>query len=141
MTMIDWIRRVTSKRPAPHAEALLNLRNVTRDVALAQYVDVADHGAKRRRGLLGQTMLPPGHGLWIIPCEAVHTFGMKFSIDLIYLDRNRRVRKVRTSVKPGRISGCWSAHSVLELASGTVLRSKTQVGDKVELFTPSMNPA
>ena len=99
---------------------------------LAHCVDVADSGAKRRKGLLGRAMLPAGEGLWIVPCEAVHTFGMQFPIDLVYLDRDKRVKKVRHGVPPRRLSACLFAHSVLELASGSIRRTQTQPGDKLE---------
>jgi uncharacterized membrane protein (UPF0127 family) len=57
---------------------------------------------------------------------------MKFSLDLIYLDRNRRVVKVRGDVRPGRISGAIRAHSVIELPSGAIAASQTQRGDMLE---------
>jgi uncharacterized membrane protein (UPF0127 family) len=109
--------------------------NLTRQAVLADRVEVASHAAKRNKGLLGRDGLEPGEGLWIVPCEAVHTFGMRFSIDLVYVDRSRRVRKVRSSVPPWRMSACLSAHSVVELASGTVRATQTKVGDTLE-FSP-----
>jgi uncharacterized protein len=60
---------------------------------------------------------------------------MKFAIDLVYLDRSKRVKKVRSGVPPWRLSACFSAHSVLEFASGTVNRTQTRPGDRLE-FTP-----
>lgn len=96
---------------------------------------MADRGAKRRKGLLGRNGLEPGEGLWIVPCESVHTFGMRFPIDLVYVDRKLRVRKVRSNVPPWRLSACVSAHSVIELASGAAFASKTQTGDQLE-FSP-----
>jgi uncharacterized membrane protein (UPF0127 family) len=110
----------------------LRISNVTRQTELAHCVDVADRGAKRRKGLLGRKMLPVGEGLWIVPCESVHTFGMQFPIDLVYLDRQRRVKKVRNDVPPWRMSACLSAHSVLELASGSIRRTGTKPGDRLE---------
>ena len=105
------------------------MRNNTRNTVLAQAADLADSGAKRRTGLLKHERLAPGEGLWIVPCEAVHTFFMKFPIDLVYLDKQRRVRKVRHAVPAWRMSGCLAAHSVLELPAGTVAESGTAVGD------------
>ena len=90
---------------------------------------MADTSAKRRTGLLKHERLAPGEGLWIVPCESVHTFFMKFPIDLIYLDRERKVRKVRHAVPAWRVSACLSAHSVLELPAGTVADTGTAVGD------------
>ena len=119
-------------------DARWQVSNLTRQTVLAQRVEVADRGAKRRKGLLGRDRLEPDEGLWIVPCESVHTFFMRFAIDLVYVDRKLRVRKVRNGVRPWRMSACLSAHSVIELASGAAFASKTQVGDLLELsHTPS----
>ena len=80
-----------------------------------------------------QTGYPPGDGLWIVPCESVHCFFMKFTIDVIYLDRKHRVKKVRPELAPWRISACLTAHSVLELPSGTIARTGTERGDQLEI--------
>jgi uncharacterized protein len=112
----------------------LKILNLTRAVELARSVEVADRPAARSKGLLGRSELAPGEGLWIVPCEAVHTFGMRFAIDLIYLDRKKRVKKVRSDVRPWRLSGCLFAHSVLELAPGTVHQTQTGPGDRLEFF-------
>jgi len=109
------------------------VRNHTRGTVLAQAAEVADTSAKRRTGLLKHERLEPGEGLWIDPCESVHTFFMKFPIDLVYLDKHRKVRKVRSAVKPWRLSACLLAHSVLELPAGTVKQSGTQVGDELAI--------
>jgi len=98
---------------------------------LGTAVEVADTSAKRQTGLLKHERLEPGEGLWISPCEAVHTFFMKFPIDLVYVDRKRKVRKVRNGVPAWRLSACLPAHSVVELPEGTAKRSGTQVGDEL----------
>ena len=94
---------------------------------------MADSSAKRRTGLLKHERLEPGEGLWIVPCESVHTFFMKFPIDLVYLDKRRKVKKVRHAVPAWRLSACLSAHSVLELPAGTVEQTRTVVGDELEV--------
>ena len=71
--------------------------------------------------------------MWIIPCEAVHTFFMKFPIDLVYIDRNQRVKKVSKRVPAWRLSACLSAHSILELPAGTIQDSQTEAGDALEI--------
>jgi uncharacterized membrane protein (UPF0127 family) len=108
------------------------VRNLTRDTLLGECIEVAENSAQRRAGLLKHEGLAQGAGLWITPCEAVHTFFMKFAIDLIYLDRKRRVRKTVKAVAPWRLSMCLPAHSVLELPSGSVERTQTGVGDEIE---------
>jgi uncharacterized membrane protein (UPF0127 family) len=113
--------------------------NVTRHTLLASSVEVPDHGSSRRKGLLGRDELAQNEGIWIVPCEAVHTFGMRFPIDVVYLNRKRRVVKIRLNVLPGRISACLSAQSVLELPSGTLATSGTTLGDLLEIsFTASI---
>jgi len=104
------------------------VRNQTRDAVLGEAIEVADTSAKRRTGLLKHERLEPGEGLWIVPCESVHTFFMKFPIDLVYLDRKRKVRT-------WRLSACLSAHSILELPAGTVERTGTRAGDELNIET------
>ncbi|MGO4881561.1 MAG: DUF192 domain-containing protein [Bryobacteraceae bacterium] len=109
------------------------VRNQTRNTILADAADIADSSEKRRTGLLKHARLDPGQGLWIVPCESVHSFFMKFAIDLVYLDRNKKVRKVRHSMVPWRVSACFSAHSILELPAGSVAASGTKPGDQIEI--------
>jgi uncharacterized membrane protein (UPF0127 family) len=111
--------------------------NLTRNTQIANRAEVAGSGVKRSKGLLGRKGLDPGEGMWIIPCEAVHTFFMQFPIDLIYLDRNHRVRKTREAVPAWRLSACLSAHSILELPAGTIRNTRTERGDVLEIVRPS----
>lgn len=109
------------------------VRNQTRDTVLASAAEVADTSAKRRTGLLKHERLDAGQGLWIVPCESVHTFFMRFPIDLVYLTRDHRVRKTRSRVGPWRMSVCLPAHSVLELPAGTVEATRTRKGDQLSI--------
>ena len=111
----------------------VQVRNQSRGSVLGRAVDVADTSSKRRTGLLKHERLDDGTGLWIVPCESVHTFFMKFPIDLVYLDKQRKVRKVRNAVPPWRLSACFAAHSVLELPAGTAAETGTQVGDELAI--------
>lgn len=111
----------------------VSVQNLTRDTLLGDSIVVADTSATRRTGLLKNESLPPGEGLWIVPCEAVHSFFMKFAIDILYLDRNKKVRKAVRSLPPWRISGCLVAHSTLELPAGTIESTGTQAGDQLEV--------
>ena len=113
------------------AAVKITLRNLTRMTVLATCAEIADTSAKRRTGLLKHTRLDPGHGLWIVPCESIHTCFMKFPIDLVYLDRSIKVRKVSKHVLPWRFSACLTAHSVLELPAGTVDQTGTKPGDQM----------
>jgi len=112
--------------------------NCTRQTELGNNIEVADHGPTRAKGLLGRKQLNPGGGMWIVPCESVHTFFMQFAIDLVYLDRQNRIKKVRHAVPPWRVSACLSAHSVIELPAGTILKTKSEKGDAVEFVTADL---
>jgi len=117
-------------------EAVWGLRravNLTKGTVLADKLQLAGTGKTRQKGLLGRESLLPGEGLWIIPCESVHTFFMRFAIDLVYLDRKNRVRKVRSSLGPWRMSACFVARSVLELPAGTIQETRTECGDEIEI--------
>jgi uncharacterized protein len=120
-------------RRAERYKAPLRVLNLTRGTVLATRMEPAHTGATRRKGLLGREGLTQGEGLWIAPCESVHTFFMRFAIDLVYLDRNNQIKKVRSALGPWRMSACFSAHSVLELPAGTVRATRTEAGDAVEI--------
>jgi uncharacterized protein len=109
----------------------MKVSNRDRGTVLAEAAEVADTSAKRRTGLLKHSQLAPGAGLWIAPCESVHSFWMKFAIDVLYLDRKKRVRKLRKRMVPWRISACLTAHSVLELPVGAIDSSRTEPGDQL----------
>ena len=116
----------------------LRVWNVTRGTALATFVEIADTARTRRKGLLGRLSLSAGEGLWITPCESVHTWFMQFPIDLVYLNRERRIEKLRSDVVPWRLSACLSAGSVLELAAGSIRASESEQGDLVEFSSITM---
>ena len=82
--------------------------------------------------MLKHDSLPEGEGLWIVPCEGVHTFGMKFAIDVIYLSKKRVVLKTRKNMVKRRISLCLRAHSVLEVPVGVIDDTRTEPGDQLE---------
>lgn len=112
--------------------AELLVRNTTKSTILGHSIGIANTSRQRRRGLLKHNTLKPGEGLWIAPCESVHTFGMKFPIDIIYLNRKRKVLKVRRNMVRRRISACLRAHSVLELPAGMSDETRTEPGDQLE---------
>jgi len=92
--------------------------NKTRERFVATHATVADGYFSRLVGLLGTTRrwARPGKGLWIIPSHGVHTIGMMYALDLIFLDRNHKVVDVEEHVRPFRISKVsFKAESVLEL--------------------------
>jgi uncharacterized membrane protein (UPF0127 family) len=109
------------------------VRNLTKATTVASSVAVPSTSAERRRGLLKHDGLQPDEGLWIVPCEAVHTFGMRFAIDILFLSSKRTVLKACPAVPRNRIRFCLPAESVLELATGTIERTGTCRGDLLQL--------
>ncbi|MDD4311962.1 MAG: DUF192 domain-containing protein [Eubacteriales bacterium] len=88
----------------------------------------------RLRGLLGRTLQEDG-GMLLTPCSAIHTIGMGYAIDALYLDRQGRVLRVDESLKPGRILPPQrGARHVLELPDGSAKRRKIVTGDKLEVI-------
>jgi uncharacterized protein len=113
--------------------------NQTRQAYLATSLAVADTHWTRLRGLLGLGAddFRNGSGLWIVPCHGVHTVGMGFPIDVIYLDRALTVVEIRAEVQPWRLTPVRrQATSVLELPCGTTAETKTAVGDRIEIILP-----
>jgi uncharacterized membrane protein (UPF0127 family) len=112
---------------------LARVRNLTKGVSLADRAEVADTSAKRRTGLLKHKSLPPGSGLWLVPCEGIHMIGMKFSIDALFLNRDRRVVKICPNMGKWALALSLRAHSVLELPAGAAAQTGTTVGDRLEV--------
>src|SRR5437868_14937833 len=83
----------------------------------------------RMKGLLGRRSLPPGHGLLLQPAGSIHTFFMRFPIDAVFLDGERRVVKVAAHVRPWRTAAGKKARAVLELAAGEASRLGIKTGD------------
>ncbi len=125
------LRKLFAASPPSDPCLRMHSANITRGTILASSLEVADTGPARNKGLLNRDGLAPGEGLWIIPCQSVHTFFMRFPIDLVYIDGRKRVRKVRSAVGPGRISFCLTAQSVIELPAGTIQRTQTRRGDSL----------
>ena len=97
-------------------------------------VKVADTLFTRMKGLLGKKELPQGEALWIKPCFSVHTFFMKFPIDIIFLSKNNHVIAVVKDLTPNRLTRLYpQAFSVLELPIGTINASNTAIGDKIDI--------
>lgn len=110
--------------------------NQTRQAYLATALAVADTHWTRLRGLIGLATndFRNGSGLWIKPCHGVHTLGMGFPIDVIYLDRSMTVVHVESELKPWRFAAVRrQAVSVLELPCCMVAETRTAVGDRIEI--------
>jgi uncharacterized protein len=109
-----------------------SVENLTRGLTLAAHVRLAQTSEDRRRGLLGVEELSESGGLWIHPSEAIHTFGMKIPLDVLFLGHDCKVRKVLSDLPPWRLGICLLADSVLELSAGTLARTGTQRGDQLQ---------
>ena len=110
--------------------------NRSRQVPLATGLAVADTHWTRLVGLLGLRAgeFVSGCGLWIVPCHGVHTLGMRFPIDAIYLDRDLTVIHVQSDLRPWRVAPVrGEAASVLELPCHTAVETGTSIGDKIEI--------
>jgi hypothetical protein len=111
--------------------------NKTRESFLAFDVLRADTHLLRLKGLLGKLRLNSNQGLWVLPSNGIHTIGLRFAIDLIYLDGDDRVIKVIESFGTFRIGPlCMDCASVLELPTRTIYHSHTQVGDHLLIAPP-----
>jgi uncharacterized membrane protein (UPF0127 family) len=95
---------------------------------LAATVETAFDSVARKRGLLGRDDLPTDYALVIAPCNLVHTFKMKFVIDVIFAARSGRIVKLRREMPPGRISGAFGAFATIEMVGGSIERAGLTVG-------------
>ena len=112
----------------------LRVTNTTRDTLLAEQCEQARSFFARGRGLMGREQLGPGSGLLIDPCSSIHTFFMRFPIDVVFIDRAGRVVGLRAAMRPGLpYAGAWRARAVIELPVGVIAASETQIGDLIKL--------
>ncbi len=105
-------------------------------VVLADRLIPAFDSATRRRGLLQHGELPEGTAMIIAPSNAIHTFFMKFPIDVVFVGRDGVVRKIREAVAPWRMSAALRAYAVIELRAGALGRSNTVIGDTLVIHPP-----
>ena len=115
------------------ADRAISAVNITRGRVLAGRLEWAGTSETRRRGLLGRESFSPGAGLYLVPCPWVHTFGMRFPIDLAFLAADGRVLRTRENLRPNRLSQLViRAEGVLELPPFTLSSTGTQVGDVIQ---------
>jgi uncharacterized membrane protein (UPF0127 family) len=111
------------------------LRNVVTGRLIAHTIIPAFESATRRKGLLGCDSLADGAAMIIAPTNAIHTFGMRFPIDVVFVRRNGEVVKIRERVMPWRVAIAHLAYAVIELPAGTVAHSQLKVGDVVAVMS------
>jgi uncharacterized membrane protein (UPF0127 family) len=106
--------------------------NQTRECFLSLDVTAADTIFSRLRGLIGRLKLRSDEGIWVVPSRGIHTLGLLFPLDLIYLDEHYRVIYLVEYFPSFRIAPLKTqAESVLELPTHTIYSSQTQPGDQL----------
>jgi uncharacterized protein len=108
------------------------LRNEN-DAVICATCTVARNPLTRMRGLLGRRGLAEGEGLLLEPAGSIHTFFMRFPIDVVFLDREQRVVRVVPNLRPWRTAGVRKARAVLELAAGEAARVGMTPGSTLRL--------
>ena len=102
------------------------------DSVLAESVELASCLRDRLRGLLGRDSLAESRAMYLVPCNSIHTFFMRFNLDLLFLDRNLVVVKIVRNLRPGRIvSGGIRSAGVIELQSGWLPEDAVGKGDQL----------
>ncbi len=111
------------------------LVNATKKVTLGDRCHFANSLLKRMVGLLGRRQFEPGEGLLFDRCYGIHTIGMRFPIDVLFLDKDYRVIRAVDALPPFRTCTVRQAIYVLELPAGTIRQSGTEIGDQVQIRT------
>ena len=110
------------------------ITNRTKNIALAKNAKLADNPLKRIKGLLGKSNMAQDEALIIRPCNAVHTFFMRFSIDVVFVNSANKIVKIIHDMAPFRISSIyWQACFVIEFPAGAVSKTPSQAGDIISI--------
>lgn len=111
----------------------MKIINTTKQACLAENAVFARTVSSRLIGLLNRASIKPGEALVIIPSNSIHTFFMRFNIDVVFIDKDNAVLKTIPQMRPFRLSPVvFKASSVIELPAGTIQTTQTQAGDKIE---------
>ena len=111
----------------------MQIMNISNNTVLAYSAKIADTFISRLKGLLGTASLPARQCLVIKPCSSVHTFGMKYSLDIVFMDKNNRVLRIVSNLPPNRIACCSGGSYVLEFAGGSLEAAEITVGDYLQI--------
>jgi uncharacterized membrane protein (UPF0127 family) len=118
------------------------LRNSTTGTIVATRIERLTGFFQRFKGLLARASVQDGEGVWLPQCRAIHTVGMRFPIDVVFVDRNGLVLRICRNVPPNRFAlSCRAARAVVELGGGMLDASDLIVGDRLELDVPFTQPA
>ena len=111
---------------------MLQVFNLTRQQSVATSARLAKSLWSRLCGLLLSKPLSEGEGLYLLPCNSIHMFGMRFAIDAIFVDKSGRVVGIENDIQPWQLSKLyWKAHGCLELPVGTISDTNTVIGDQL----------
>lgn len=109
---------------------MAKLFNKTKNLEVLSQLKVARSFAMKAQGLIGTKQLRPEEGMWIPGCNWIHTLFMSISIDTVYVDKEMKVKKIQTQVKPWRIPApVFGSSSVFELPAGKIKKEFIEVGD------------
>ena len=111
----------------------MTMENQRTGERIAEHVREARNPLSRSVGLLGKKTLPDGEALLIRPCWSIHTWFMRFALDVIFLDRENRVLKVALNMGPWRMAMAKGAHSVIEMKAGSLTEGDLEPGDQLIL--------
>ena len=117
-------------KPEPRSQVLVNART---KAVLATDLELAADSKTRTRGLLGRRGLPEGSVMILAPCNGIHTFFMRFTIDVLFVDRQGKVLKVCRALRPWRIGFSLRAFAALEFATQPERRPDVAQGDRLEI--------
>ncbi len=116
---------------------IARIYNTTKQNSVCEHCEIADGLWTRMRGLSGRENLGENEGMLIVPCPSIHMFGMKFSLDVVFVTKENVVTDIRENIAPRQIyvakANAGKAHSALEMAVGSVARCGVQIGDKLEI--------
>lgn len=119
----------------------MRIVNRTRGTLLGTRIELADDWWGRFRGYLGRERPRLGEGILLVPCNAVHMYGMSFPLDVIFLDASGSVLEVLRDMEPwSRSSRVAHARYVLEVPPGTARATGTDVGDALT-WSPAFEPS
>ena len=117
------------------------IHNITKDVSLTYQVTRAANFLARFTGLLGTEKPDLEKAFYIFPCKGLHTFGMKYLVDVVFLDRQGKVIKIFPNLPPNKMTKIIpNAHSALEFPSNTIKENQIEMGDQLEVITDTISP-
>jgi uncharacterized membrane protein (UPF0127 family) len=112
----------------------MRIINLSRNTILAEEAVVAKTLTSRLKGLIGRSSLAKGEGFIIPRCGSIHTFFMRFPLDVIFLNHHNHVVKLSREIKPFKLLDCpFRGKVTIELPAGTIKASSTDIGDRIEL--------